>query len=292
MKKHKTVDLSIGVHVSISDSLSNSIDNAIAVGCNTFQIFTRSPRNWHAPPLLKKEVNDFLKKIQSTNFDKSSITAHMPYLPNFSSPEKVSFRKSMKSLIEESKRCSKLGIPYLVAHLGSHKGVGSKKGVETVVNAFKKAADVTPDDVMILLENNVGHKYSVGSKFEEFAEIFSQLEPLKRFGICFDTCHAFAVGYELRSTKSASKTFSQFIDLIGKENLKLIHLNDSRGPIGCNVDVHEHIGLGHIGKDGLSYFVKFAKSNKVPVILETPIDERRDDMENIKIVQEIANGKK
>ena len=291
MTTYMKSDICVGMHVSISGSISNSIDNAKTIGCNAFQIFTRNPRGWSAPRLLKKEADEFRKKVKASEFDRLSIVAHMPYLPNFSSPEKVSFQRSMNSLIEEAKRCSLLGIPYLVAHIGSHKGVGSKKGVETVVKAFRKAAKETPDDVMILLENNAGHKHSVGSKFEEFAKIFSQLESLERFGICFDTCHAFAVGYELRTLKSASETFAKFTELTGKENIKLIHLNDSRGPIGCNTDRHEHIGLGKIGAKGFSHFVKFANSNKVPIILETPIDDRRDDVENIRIVRELANGK-
>jgi deoxyribonuclease-4 len=280
--------LLVGTHVSISGSLDNSIDNANALGCNTFQIFTRDPRGWFAPPLLKKEITSFKKKLNASNIDKSATVAHMPYLPNFSSPEKVAFQRSMNSLIEEAIRCDYLGIPYLVAHLGSHKGVGVKKGVETVVKAFRKATKKIPDSVTILLENNTGHEHSVGSSFEEFAEIFSRLEPLGRFGVCFDTCHAFAVGYDLRTKKEASSTLDKFVKLVGKNNIKILHLNDSKGIIGCNTDRHEHIGLGYIGEVGLAQFVKFAKSNHIPIILETPIDERRDDLGNMKKVKELS----
>ena len=283
--------MALGIHVSIAGSLDKSVDNATALNCTAFQMFTRNPRGWVAPPLSKRELEGFRKKVKSNEFDRFSTIAHMPYLPNFSSPEKISFQRSMASLIEEAKRCSLLGIPYLVAHIGSHKGVGSKKGVETVVKAFRKAAEKTPDDVTILLENNAGHKFSVGSSFEEFADIFSQLESLGRFGICFDTCHAFAVGYDLSTKKAASETFSKFIGLTGKENIRLIHLNDSKGEIGCKTDRHEHIGLGCIGEKGLSHFIMFAKSNHIPIVLETPIDDRRDDADNIKKVQELANGK-
>jgi deoxyribonuclease-4 len=284
MRKN-TTNLLLGMHVSISGSLGNAVDNAKILGCTAFQIFTRNPRGWMAQPLSTKEITDFRSKIKAYNMDKCPIFAHMPYPPNFSSPEKIPFKKSMQSLIQETKRCSELGIPYLVAHLGTHRGVGSTKGVETVVEAFYNAVKKTPDNVTILLENNVGNRHSVGSNFEEFMEIFSHLEKMKRFGVCFDTCHAFTSGYEMQTAATAKKTLEDFANLVGIKNIKLIHLNDSQGKIGCGIDVHEHIGLGHIGKKGLEYCSKFAKSNNIPIILETPIDERRDDLENLQIVK-------
>ena len=234
-------------------------------------------------------MQNFKKKLNASKIDRSAIAAHMPYLPNFSSPDEVSFQRSMHSLIEEVKRCSKLGIPYLVAHIGSHKGVGTQRGIETIVKAFTKAAAETPKDVTILLENNTGHKHSVGSDFEELAYIFFKLKPLDRFGICFDTCHAFAVGYDLRTEKKAALILKKFVKLIDIKYIKLIHLNDSKGKLECNADIHEHIGLGQIGETGLAHFIKFAKANKIPIILETPIDERRGDVENIKKVKKLAN---
>jgi deoxyribonuclease-4 len=196
--------------------------------------------------------------------------------------------KSLNSLVEEVKRCSKLGIPYLVAHLGSHKGAGDQKGIENLVNAFTKAAAETPNDVMMLLENTAGQKNSVGSDFEQLASILFQLKPAERFGVCFDTCHAFAAGYDLRDESVVKSTLKQFDKFIGMEHLKIVHLNDSKGEIGCNIDRHEHIGLGHIGETGLGYVIKFANSKKIPIILETPIDDRRDDIGNIKKVKELA----
>jgi len=280
--------MQVGVHVSIAGSIDQSVDNAKAFGCSAFQIFTRNPRGWNAKPLTEKDVANFKKKLLASKIDRFATVAHMPYLPNFSSPDKVSFSKSMSSLVEEAKRCSKLGIPYLVAHLGSHKGAGCQKGVETIVKAFTKAAKETPDDVTILLENNVGRKNSVGSDFEEIATIFSQIKPSKRFGLCFDTCHAFAAGYEMRTEKAALSTLGKFVKLLGIENFKIIHLNDSKGELGCNKDRHEHIGLGHIGEVGLGRVIQFANSKKIPLILETPVDEKRDDAGNIRKVKELA----
>ncbi|MGI0073039.1 MAG: deoxyribonuclease IV [Nitrosotalea sp.] len=280
--------MQVGMHVSISGSIGRAVDNAVAMGCTAFQIFTRNPRGWAAKPLGTTDISSFKEKIAQSKIDRFATVAHMPYLPNLSSPEEDPFAKSLNSLIDEAKRCGKLGIPYLVAHLGSHKGAGDKKGIEKLVKAFTKAAEDTPKDVMILLENTAGQKNSVGSDFEQLGLILSQLKPAKRFGICFDTCHAFAAGYDLRTDKSASATLEKFDKAIGFEHLKILHLNDSKGELGCNLDRHEHIGLGHIGEKGLTHVIKLINSKKIPIILETPIDERRDDIGNLKKVKELA----
>ncbi len=276
------------MHVSISGSIDRAVDNAEAMGCTAFQIFTRNPRGWIAKPLSAKDVANFKQKLAASKIDRFATAAHMPYLPNLSSPEDDPFAKSLSSLIDEIKRCSKLGVPYIVAHLGSHKGSGDKKGIEKLVKAFTKAAEGTEDDVMILLENTAGQKNSVGSDFDQLATIFEQLKPAKRFGVCLDTCHAFASGYDMRTEKTAADTLEKFHKALGFENLKILHLNDSKGELGCNIDRHEHVGLGHIGEKGLAYVIKAINSKKIPMILETPIDERRDDLGNLKKVHELA----
>ena len=269
--------MQVGLHVSIAGSIDKAVDNALILGCTAFQIFTRNPRGWNAKPLSDSDATNFRKKLAASKIDRFATVAHMPYLPNLSSPEDDPFAKSVNSLVEEVKRCSKLGIPYLVAHLGSHKGTGDQKGIEKLVKAFTKAAEDSPSDVMILLEDTAGQKNSVGSDFEQLASILFQLKPAKRFGVCLDTCHAFAAGYDLRTEKAVKSRLEQFNKFVGTEHLKIIHLNDSKGEIGCNIDRHEHIGLGHIGETGLGYVIKFANSKKIPIILETPIDDRRDE---------------
>jgi deoxyribonuclease IV len=283
--------MQVGMHVSIAGSIDKAVDNAREIGCTAFQIFTRNPRGWAAKSLSSKDVTSFKEKLAASKIDRYATVAHMPYLPNLSSPDEDPFApKSLNSLIDEIKRCGKLGIPFIVAHLGSHKGAGDKIGIEKLVNNFTKAAHDTPDDVTILLENTAGHKNSVGSNFEQLASILFELKPAKRFGVCFDTCHAFAAGYDLRTEKAASLTLKKFDKAIGFEHLKIFHLNDSKGEMGCNIDRHEHIGLGHIGEVGLSYVIRKANSKKIPIILETPIDERRDDLGNITKARELANS--
>lgn len=280
--------MQVGMHVSIAGSIDRAVDNAVAMGCTAFQIFTRNPRGWVAKPLGTLDITNFKEKLAASKINRLATAAHMPYLPNLSSPEEDPFTKSCNSLVDEVKRCSKLGVPFLVAHLGSHKGAGDKKGIERLVKAFTKAASETPDDVVILLENTAGQKNSVGSDFEQLASILFQLKPAKRFGICLDTCHAFAAGYDMRTEKNVSETFEKFDKAIGLEQIKILHLNDSKGELGCNIDRHEHIGLGHIGEKGLGSVIKFINSKKIPIILETPIDERRDDIGNLKKVKELA----
>ena len=246
--------MQIGAHVSISGSVANAVNNAIERKCNAFQIFTRSPRSWHAKELEQGEVNEFKDRLSSSDIDRHATTAHMPYLPNLSSPDKEGYDKSIKAMVKEVQRCNVLGIPFLVTHLGSHRGTGEEKGIERLVDALNKVAE-SKADVTILLENTAGQKNSVGSEFKQWAEIFSKCKQKNRFGVCFDTCHAFAAGYDLRKKQDVQKTLKEFDELIGFENLKILHLNDSKGMLNENRDRHEHIGLGQIGEEGMSEII-------------------------------------
>jgi deoxyribonuclease-4 len=211
----------------------------------------------------------------------------MPYLPNLATPKDDAFEKSVNTLVSEVERCAQLGIPYLVTHLGSHLGTGEEAGIKRLVDGLTKAGQ-TKNDVMILLENTAGQKNSVGSDFQQLGEIFKQLKPGKKFGVCLDTCHAFVAGYDLRTQEKVKETFKEFDKHVGIENLKILHLNDARGELGCNLDRHYHLGLGGIGKEGITSVVKFANKKKIPIILETPIDDDRDDFENVKIAKGCA----
>ena len=279
--------MQIGCHVSISGSIDKAVDNAIKRECSAFQIFTRNPRGWHAKELMDQDIKNFKEKLNSSKIDRFATCAHMPYLPNLSSPKEDGFEKSVNSLIEEVERCGKLGIPYLVTHLGSHLGTGEEAGIKRLVKGLTKAGQVK-NDVMILLENTAGQKNSVGSRFEQLGEIFRQLKPVEKFGVCFDTCHAFVSGYDLRTEKEVKETFKEFDEHVGWENLKILHLNDAKGEIGCNLDRHYHIGLGNIGEEGMIAVVKLITKKKIPIVLETPIDDTRDDFENVRIAEEFV----
>ena len=279
--------MQIGCHVSISGSIDKSVDNAVERNCSAFQIFTRNPRGWHAKDLTKENIDAFKSKLKSSEIDRFATCAHMPYLPNLATPKNDGFEKSVNTLISEVERCAQLGIPYLVTHLGSHLGTGEEAGIKKLVEGLTKAGQ-TKNDVIILLENTAGQKNSVGSDFKQLGEIFKQLKPGKKFGVCLDTCHAFVAGYDLRTVDKVKETFKEFDKHIGIKNLKILHLNDARGEMGCNLDRHYHLGLGGIGEEGITSVVKFANKKKIPIILETPIDDDRDDFENVKIAKGYA----
>ena len=279
--------MQIGCHVSASGSIDKSVDNAVERNCSAFQIFTRSPRSWHAKDLTKEVIDAFKSKLKNSKIDRYAICAHMPYLPNLATPKDDAFEKSVNTLISEVERCAQLGIPYLVTHLGSHLGTGEEAGIKKLVEGLTKAGQ-TKNDVMILLENTAGQKNSVGSDFKQLGEIFKQLKPGKKFGVCLDTCHAFVAGYDLRTADKVKETFKEFDKHVGIKNLKILHLNDARGEIGCNLDRHYHLGLGGIGEEGIRSVVKFANKKKIPIILETPIDDDRNDFENVKIAKGYA----
>ena len=279
--------MQVGCHVSASGSIDKAVDNAVERNCTAFQIFTRSPRSWHAKELTKDVIDAFKSKLKNSKIDRFAICAHMPYLPNLATPKEDAFEKSVNTLISEVERCAQLGIPYLVTHLGSHLGTGEEAGIKRLVDGLTKAGQ-TKNDVMILLENTAGQKNSVGSDFQQLGEIFKQLKPEKKFGVCLDTCHAFVAGYDLRTKEKVKETFKEFDKHVGIENLKILHLNDARGELGCNLDRHYHLGLGGIGEEGITSVVKFANKEKIPIILETPIDDDRDDFENVKIAKGYA----
>jgi deoxyribonuclease-4 len=219
----------------------------------------------------------------------------MPYLPNLSAPEGELYQKSLKVFEDEIKRCNTLQIPNLVIHLGSHLNYGSKSGISQLINACNIAKNNYSDFVSgkknivnVLLENSAGQKNSIGSSFDELAEIFDKLK-YDGFGLCLDTCHAFAAGYDLSSENGVIELLDNIDSNIGLDKIKVIHLNDSKGSLGSNLDRHYHIGLGKIGKKGLRFFLKNNTLSDIPIIMETPVDEARTDKDNILYVKNLLN---
>jgi deoxyribonuclease-4 len=213
----------------------------------------------------------------------------MPYLPNLASPKDDTYWRSVETLTAELKRCSQLGIPYLVTHLGSHLGRGWGEGARRIVGAIEAALSQSDSRVMLLLENTAGTKNSMGGSFEDIARIIEELGD-ERVGVCLDTCHLFAAGYELRTESAFEETMARFDECIGVERLKVVHLNDSQGAFGSRLDRHEHIGLGRIGEEGLMVVLRSRALRDLPFILETPIDGRRDDRGNLMAARELASN--
>lgn len=277
--------LKVGLHISISGSIDRAVDRAAEIGCTAFQIFTRNPRGWNYSPLTEQEAESYVSK--SKKFDLLSVT-HMPYLPNLASPVPDTQKRSLDSLAGELERCGILEIPYLVTHLGSHLGSGVERGMRNVANVCIQALEIAENDVMILLENTAGSKNSVGSSFDQIKEIMDMIDS-KRVGVCFDTCHAFAAGYDLRTDEKITETIEKFDSMVGMKNLKVVHVNDSKGELGGNKDRHEHLGMGQIGEKGFHALLKRQEIRSLPLILETPVDDRRPDIGNLNKLRALAN---
>jgi deoxyribonuclease-4 len=242
--------------------------------------------------LNEDDVRDFHKRLKDSKINPDSVAVHMPYLPNLSAPEGTGYDKSVETLCSELVRSSALNIPHLVIHLGSHLGKGSSNGINQLVKACNFAIEKSNSEIQtkkvkevtILLENSAGQLNSVGANFEELAKILKALDTKKRFGVCLDTCHTLAAGYGVRNKVEVDKTFREFDNLVGIKYLKLVHLNDSTNDLGSGLDRHEHIGLGKIGEEGFRAILSHNAVRKLPIIMETPIDDRRGNMENYKYV--------
>lgn len=273
--------MKLGFHVSIEGGIEKSVDRAKELRCSTFQLFTRSPRMWKCREIGDEEAEAFRHRLRDSGI--APVFSHMPYLPNLSSPREDVYVKSVDSLLVEAERCRLLGIPYLVTHLGSTLGSGYTAGVERIAQAFSRIDSETP---MILLENTSGKRNEVGSTFQELRDIMDAAEG-PSLGVCLDTCHAYARGYDLKSEEGVEATLDEFDEVVGLKHLRLVHLNDSKGPRGSRIDRHEHIGLGEIGVGGFTNILR-SRLAEAPLIMETPVDERRSDEDNMDTVYRLA----
>ena len=284
--------IKIGFHVSIGGGISNSVDNAKKLSCTAFQIFSRNPRGWAAKPLNPTDVKLFKDRLSQSGIAQDSVVVHMPYLPNLSGPPGEFYEKSARTLTEEVQRCVTLGIQNLVIHLGSHLGKGTAQGISQLTCAIDGAlasADKTGKQrVIVLLENNAGQKNAIGANFEELRTILDKISAKRHVGVCLDTCHLFASGYDIRSPDGVDSTIEKFDEIVGLRELRVIHLNDSKGDLNSNLDRHQHIGLGQIGLKGISAFLNNKVTRNLPFIMETPIDDERGDEDNMKTVTRLT----
>lgn len=277
--------MKLGLHLSIKGSIDRVVDRAVEKDCNTLQMFSRNPRGWRSRKLDLEEIESFKMKLRQSRIE--PVFIHTPYLLNLASPKKVVYRKSAEALRDELHRAAELGIPYVVTHLGSHLGSGRVSGLRRIVYSINNSLYAVKNNVILLLENPAGTKNSIGSSFEDIECIASQIDDNRRIGMCFDTCHAFAAGYDLVSRRAVEHVLQRLDETIGFKEVKLVHLNDSKGDLGCGIDRHEHIGMGRIGERGFRNILK-SRLGQLSLILETPVDKRRSDLENLKKVRELA----
>ncbi len=281
------VSMKFGFHVSISGSVDRAVDRAVHLGCDTFQIFTRNPRRWKSRELRHEEIELFREKRKKEGLN--PVFGHMPYLPNLATPRDDMYERSVQSLAEGLLRCEVLGIPYLVTHLGSHLGSGSIFGVRRVQAALDSVLGKDSGGVVLLLENTSGSSNGVGSDLGELGVILEGLRFGDRVGVCFDTCHGFAAGYDLRCVEAVGGVVGLIESAVGLDRVGLVHLNDCLGGLGSHVDRHEHVGLGGIGLEGFHALLRSPLGVK-PMVLETPVDDRRSDADNLAVVRGLAAG--
>ena len=257
-----------GSHVSIAGGVFNAPDHAVAEGCEVFQIFTRSPRGGAAPKLTSDIVKQFKDNCQKHNF--KNYYAHAPYYVNLASNQPATYHSSIKIIREELERSSLLGVEALMIHIGSAKDNPRKPALAKAIAGLKKILAGYTGSTQLLLEIAAGSGNVIGDSFDEIGEILKALKA--KPGVCFDTCHAFASGYDLRTKAGVEKTLKEFDRKIGLDKLKLIHFNDSKKELGSHVDRHEHIGQGKIGLEGFKALINHPKLKKVNGILETHKD--------------------
>lgn len=263
--------MKIGIHVSAAGGLINAPINAQAIGCETFQFFSRSPRGGSPAPLTAKVINEF--KAQCASYGFTDYYIHTPYYINFASINDRIRLGSIEVVRQELERGDKLGVAATMTHLGSAKEIDLKKALTLVADSLIKVLRNYKGKNQLLLEISAGSGRVVGDNFTDLAELINLVEKKishQRLGVCFDTAHAFASGYDLRNEQSVKSTFKQFDNIIGLDRLVLIHANDSKVELGSHKDRHENIGKGKIGRQGFAALLKLSILRKVNFILETP----------------------
>jgi len=279
----------IGAHVSISGGFYKAIEEGESIGCTAIQIFTKSNRQWASKAISQEDAYAFLDAQKKSSI--RIVVAHASYLINLGSNNLEVQQKSLTALIEEIKRCHKLQIPYLVLHPGTAQKEKIKETISQTGKLINQTLEQTKDcSVSILLETMAGQGTSIASSFEELAMMIEQINDKNRIGVCFDTCHVFAAGYDLRTKENYTKTFQAFNRIIGLNYLKLFHINDSKKELGSRVDRHENIGQGAIGLNAFSLIMNDPQFKKIPKIIETPVGENEleDHLRNIQILLKLC----
>ena len=259
----------LGAHMSISGGLANFLFRGEKRGCQVIQIFTKNPNRWLSKELSSKEIDAFNDARAKTTV--IPVAAHDSYLINLASPHRDGRKKSMGALLDEVDRAEQLDIPYVVMHPGAHLGDGEKEGIRRISEALNRILDrASPSRVKILLETTAGQGTNLGYRFEQLAEIIAKTDCEDRLGVCLDTCHVFAAGYDFRDEGTYKTLVRDFDVTIGLNRLRLFHINDAKPGLGSRIDRHEHIGEGSIGERAFSFFLKSPTFRDLPFILETP----------------------
>ncbi len=273
-----------GAHVSASGSILKTFSRAKEINAEVFQFFLRSPRVWRWKGVDPKTKEEFKKKLKNFN---GVVVVHAPYLLNLASPKEELRKRSVDVFLEELRFCDEVGIHYYNFHPGTATGISEEEGLRNVLKSLEEVfSDYVPKNTTVLLENTAGERGDLGKNFRELGELINPFEGLK-IGVCLDTCHAFAYGYQI-NTKRGFEAFKREADkYVGLERIKLIHANDSKVPLGGRKDRHEHIGKGYIGLEGFRNLLKDDYFSKLPYCLETPKEDNMDVV-NLRILRKLS----
>jgi len=276
----------IGFHVSISGGFSLAVQRAYELGCTCMQIFSRNPRGWTVKPLDKDDITKF-KELRK-KWDIAPVFVHTNYLINLASSKPDLYERSIEQFVIDLERTEHLGAEYLVTHLGSASSQDAEWMIERVSSALNMAMKLHPPKAMILLENTAGEKGDVGYTLEQVQNVISRLDDSSNIGICYDTCHGFAAGYDIRFQKDVDALAQRIDSTVGLKRLRGMHLNDCLRDFNSHVDRHWHIGEGKIGLDGFKLLLNHPAFKDVPKIMETPKETEEDDPRNMKTVRSLV----
>ena len=280
----------LGVHTSIAGGLSLSLERAHALGCNTMQIFSHNPRGWTLKEIPEEERTRF--QTLRENLDISPVYIHTSYLINMASKDSILRKKSIAMLREEMDRADALGADFVILHTGSASGDDDRLSRQRAIAAVNEVAQAGTWQAGLLIENTAGERGDISSQINDLAEILHGVHGSLISGICFDTCHAFSAGYDMRDGEGVQMIVKEIETHITVQKVKLIHLNDSKGEKSSGIDRHEHIGLGKIGVAGLQQLIHSRPFSTVPVILETPKKQDSDDHRNLRMVRKMLRLKR
>ncbi len=264
----------IGAHISIKDGLGQAVRNGHAIGCTAIQVFTSSPRQWYSKPVSEAQIVDFNAAKKETGL--SAVVSHDSYLINLCAPTPEIAEKSFAGLKGEMERCAQYGIDKVVSHIASYKGQDQGETLVLVAEKLKQMLSETPESVTLLMETTAGQGSSINSRFEEIAILLDLTAGPARLGVCLDTCHIFAAGYDIRTEETYEASFAEFGRLVGFDRLKAIHCNDSKKPFASRLDRHEDIGAGEIGTTAFKLLVNDKRFENTPILLET--DDLKHEM--------------
>ena len=280
--------MKLGFHVSISGGFSLSVQRAHELGCTCMQIFCRNPRGWTVKPLDSNDVAEF-KKLRE-QWDIGPVFVHTNYLINLASPKPELYEKSIEQFVIDLERTEALGAEYLVTHLGSASGQEPLWMIERVAQALNMAMKLHRPNAMILLENTAGEKGDIGYELQQIQEVIARLVDASQIGLCYDTCHGFAAGYDFRSAQSVDDLADVIDGTVGLARLRGMHVNDCLRDFNSRVDRHWHIGEGKIGLEGFGLLLNHPAFKDVPKIMETPKETEEDDPRNMKTVKALMTS--